>query len=601
MEGSQLLYNEVVPVRLQLADRPGSDERCAFLTIKLELIVRKSPQNAKQLQLSCTDENDYFFLYTMTVGEEEFQNLKHEQSLLVDFSAFHTHLITLFDRCRNNHDSPKFNCALRVNNADTMLTVIEANAFKNLDHINLRVRQGTDQNIKQHLATKLHVMKTQHQKSVSSFETEISELRSRCERLAQDIQAKDVSHALLTAEAGATQQRQREDLDAWRRSVEAEQAKQREQLASERARWEEEVRGERERWEREKERIESERKHERHRWEEERKKYEEERQRERQKVQTERSRSKEEIEKSSRLNEQEWRRKLDETLQQQAEDHQKELQRLVQSHQAQKNFSEERDKLALSQHKQLEDSLQLYKQTNASLEDKVKASIVEINKGNDIIQRLQKDLRAARTKLKSKNLSLAQQEEKLQKKRDEQESVERRFTDLNRELLERKAEVDRLQAKLADATKQIQDNKTVLASNESMITFLNQKLTDAQLTTRGNPVTSFIPSGYSTQPLHTSSLTSSYIPSSTLDPPRTRLGPQPVAYNPVRPSSAAGHSGGGGGGGYGGGGGGGGLGASAASSQYRAPDRNTDRGVTISALGSPSPSLSPYKPARSLN
>jgi hypothetical protein len=40
------------------------------------------------LKLQVTSDDDPFFLHTMEVSEEDFQALKHEQAILVDFGAF---------------------------------------------------------------------------------------------------------------------------------------------------------------------------------------------------------------------------------------------------------------------------------------------------------------------------------------------------------------------------------------------------------------------------------------------------------------------------------------------------------------------------------
>ena len=45
-----------------------------------------SSNKEKLLHIEITDDNDPFFLYTLDVGEEDFHELKRDQSLLVDFA-----------------------------------------------------------------------------------------------------------------------------------------------------------------------------------------------------------------------------------------------------------------------------------------------------------------------------------------------------------------------------------------------------------------------------------------------------------------------------------------------------------------------------------
>jgi hypothetical protein len=64
----------------------------------------------KMLELRLTDDSDPFFLYHMTIGEDDFHTLRTEQNLLVDFLQFPLKLIELLDECNacKNEDSPKY-------------------------------------------------------------------------------------------------------------------------------------------------------------------------------------------------------------------------------------------------------------------------------------------------------------------------------------------------------------------------------------------------------------------------------------------------------------------------------------------------------------
>jgi len=51
------------------------------------------------LKIQLTSEEDPFFLHTLEVTEEDFQSLKVEQSIRVDFGAFPLELIELLNKC----------------------------------------------------------------------------------------------------------------------------------------------------------------------------------------------------------------------------------------------------------------------------------------------------------------------------------------------------------------------------------------------------------------------------------------------------------------------------------------------------------------------
>jgi spindle assembly abnormal protein 6 len=69
------------------------------------------------LKLQVTSEEDPFFLHTMEVSEEDFQSLKQEQAILVDFGAFPAEVIMLLDACADTQEAappPAFRALLRV-------------------------------------------------------------------------------------------------------------------------------------------------------------------------------------------------------------------------------------------------------------------------------------------------------------------------------------------------------------------------------------------------------------------------------------------------------------------------------------------------------
>ena len=51
------------------------------------------------LRLRLTSEEELFFLHLLEVGEEDFQTLKAEQGILVDFDSFPDKVASLLDKC----------------------------------------------------------------------------------------------------------------------------------------------------------------------------------------------------------------------------------------------------------------------------------------------------------------------------------------------------------------------------------------------------------------------------------------------------------------------------------------------------------------------
>jgi spindle assembly abnormal protein 6 len=61
------------------------------------------------LRIHISSESDLYFLHTLEVSEEDFQSLKNDQGILVDFASFPGKLISLLERCTaaQQTDSPR--------------------------------------------------------------------------------------------------------------------------------------------------------------------------------------------------------------------------------------------------------------------------------------------------------------------------------------------------------------------------------------------------------------------------------------------------------------------------------------------------------------
>jgi hypothetical protein len=103
------------------------------------------------LRVHISSEDDPYFLHTLEVSEEEFQSLKAEQGILVDFANFPTKLISLLEKCLSSQasDMPRFQAVLSTHTSDSTFRVIETNDFKQLPHITLMFKPGNDFAVKQ--------------------------------------------------------------------------------------------------------------------------------------------------------------------------------------------------------------------------------------------------------------------------------------------------------------------------------------------------------------------------------------------------------------------------------------------------------------------
>ena len=133
------------------------------------------PRSAKVLRCRLTDEEDPFLLFTLDLNEEEFAPLKHEQRLLVDFTAFPAKLVELLEHCNeaaSQHD-PRFISTLVSGTTGGTLSVVETNHFRQLYHISLQLRAGNDAEIKRYLAGRVKGFKAQNR----DLEEELSQTK----------------------------------------------------------------------------------------------------------------------------------------------------------------------------------------------------------------------------------------------------------------------------------------------------------------------------------------------------------------------------------------------------------------------------------------
>jgi hypothetical protein len=87
------IFEGAIPVRVKHNDL---DERQAQLTLRISCEAQRPSSSHKVLRCRLTDEEDPFLLFMLDLNE-----LKHEQRLLIDFTAFPTKLVELLQHCHD--------------------------------------------------------------------------------------------------------------------------------------------------------------------------------------------------------------------------------------------------------------------------------------------------------------------------------------------------------------------------------------------------------------------------------------------------------------------------------------------------------------------
>jgi len=163
-----------------------------------------SIRHRKELFIQLTNPDDLFFLQTLTLGEEDFQNLKSQQGLLVDFIAFGQKFIDLLEMCINEEKAlaPRFilqfTCSLGSMTSSSCLgtlEVVETNPFKHLVHLSLKFVAGNDEEVKKYLVTCLKSLKEEKsslENHLNGTEKDLSSRLSNAQKLLSD-QSKELS------------------------------------------------------------------------------------------------------------------------------------------------------------------------------------------------------------------------------------------------------------------------------------------------------------------------------------------------------------------------------------------------------------------------
>uniref|UniRef100_A0A8V5GCA9 Spindle assembly abnormal protein 6 homolog n=1 Tax=Melopsittacus undulatus TaxID=13146 RepID=A0A8V5GCA9_MELUD len=447
----------------------------------------------QDLAVRLTDDTDPFFLYNLVISEEDFQSLKSQQGLLVDFSAFPQKFIDLLQQCiqEQNKDIPRFllqlvSSASVLDHTPVSLNVVETNPFKHLTHLSLKFLPGNDAEIKKFLASCLKCLK----------EDKLM-LEEKLRRTEED----------LTRQLSYTQQSLSErnrELDKlkheWTSHTTALTSKHTQELTNE------------------KERALQAQAQYQQQHEQQKKELENVHQKSIQQLQnrlselevinkdlTERrykgdSTVRELKAKLSGLEDECQRAKQEvlslrrENTTLDAECHEKE--KLINQLQTRVAVLEQeikdKDQLVIrtkevldatqEQKVILEESTEKKHNHIEKLEATIKSLSAELLKANEIIKKLQGDLKTLMSKLKLKNTVTIQQEKLLAEKEERLQKEQRELQEMGQSLRMKEQEVCKLQEQLETTVQKLEESKQLLKTNENVITWLNKQLNEIQMT-----------------------------------------------------------------------------------------------------------------------
>ncbi|XP_010016171.1 PREDICTED: LOW QUALITY PROTEIN: spindle assembly abnormal protein 6 homolog [Nestor notabilis] len=460
--------------------------------VNIELLSISNPVHKKDLAVRLTDDSDPFFLYNLVISEEDFQSLKSQQGLLVDFSAFPQKFIDLLQQCiqEQNKDIPRFllqlvSSASVLDHAPVSLNVVETNPFKHLTHLSLKFLPGNDAEIKKFLASCLKSLKEDKlmledklrkteedltrqlsytQQSLSERNRELDKLKHEwtshttalTNRHTQELTSEKERALQAQAQYQQQHEQQKKELEnVHQKSIQQLQNRLSElevinkDLTERRYKGDSTVREL-------KAKLSG--------------------------IEEECQRAKQEVLSLRREN-----TTLD------AECHEKE--KLINQLQTRVAVLEQeikdKDQLVIrtkevldatqEQKVILEESTEKKQGHIGKLEATIKSLSAELLKANEIIKKLQGDLKTLLGKLKLKNTVTIQQEKLLAEKEERLQKEQRELQELGQSLRVKEQEVCKLQEQLETTMQKLEESKQLLKTNENVITWLNKQLNEIQM------------------------------------------------------------------------------------------------------------------------
>lgn len=506
MATEEELFDKAVPVKLKSNDR---DERQVTIGVAVILNTVSTPVHKKELIVRLTNETDPFFLFTLSLAEEDFQSLKVQQGLLVDFGDFPQKLIGLLELClsETNKDNPKFllqfcESSGHPASSASQLHVVETNPFRHLNHLSLKLVPASDLHLKKYLAKCLIQLKRESASlsdKLSSTQSDLSSRLTQCEEALHnrtqelDKLKSDWSSrvAALTSEHASSLNVEREKSLRTQTEVQTRLEQEKRDLVKSHLDRLASVEG------RVQELDHSNKELTDHKFRSEAT------------IRELEVRLKSSEEECSRLREEAKKLRNDNsTLYNGTQEHEKSLTRLrtqlailEQELKAKEQVIGQDARLlsaAQEQKKRSESSLAQKERQITKLDTAFNKASQEVLKGNEIIQKLQLEIRNIKSKLKMRTMVTTQQENILAERDKTIDALRVEVESLRKSVSLKEEELVKSETAAKETRERLDEAKEQLKTNENVISWLNKQVTDQKLGHGGRiPVTGLLPVGFS--------------------------------------------------------------------------------------------------------
>jgi len=453
-------YSIQLNVKIKTKEKESKSE---LLEINfLESLIQKEPI----LIIKIKDQNNPLFLLSLELKEKEYQQLKEEQSLLVDFQNFSDFILKMLNLCKIDKDGI-FSCILNMEDKLAALAIEEKTQYRKFNHLILKFKEANDINLKSHF-----------NQILKDYKSKIETLSKQNFELNQNYQNSKEDYRILKSKYENLERDQKSSIDT--KNKEINEIK--EDIIKK-------AKDKLEALENDKNNIITDLK----------KKISE-----LQQSVDELTNNKSNLEKGKlklessqqNLEQENISLKLEiNNLQSEKADLQKNNSELIQKN---KNLKEELIQLkiknensfqelknknkiieTLSKYKNLnEDNVKNLKLNNSKLENKLVISINEINKANDIIERLQNEIKNQKTKLKNMKIEINNKDKIICQKQIVLDEQNISYQNIKKDNEEKGKELFSLTNKINNYKKIMKDNEKSMEEDKQMILYLNKNISE---------------------------------------------------------------------------------------------------------------------------
>ena len=160
-ENNKFIINEKTQ-NIQLMTIIKRDEK-DLKKVLLEIKVQNYFENKNIISIEITDNNAPLFLYFLKIDEEDYQRLKKEQSLFIEFKNFSDFIFKMLNNCLKEN----FSCFIIINkNDDATMIIEEKTQFRKLNHLTLKLNSLNKNELKNHINKIMNEYKEKYEKEL---------------------------------------------------------------------------------------------------------------------------------------------------------------------------------------------------------------------------------------------------------------------------------------------------------------------------------------------------------------------------------------------------------------------------------------------------